>query len=428
MSGELYEQKVAAEGGGYRGGLTPSDLFYHALPHETLILMVHDGVSPEHVDEQGMIVNDLGNAFKELAAELRQAASKEAAGWQGEGARSAFGYLAAYSAWAESSGDAAFLAANRYSQTAAALSHARNSMPEPAGRTVTQSLDVAQRQLAGGDLMGAVGTYRNMMAQANLAMRAQQQAVAVVAQRDRMLYSCGSTQPIYAAPPQLESFTAPAPAAPVGDPGGRPAAVPNFDHTAASAFTPSPPVLSPGPATSAAGSPPVVIQVSDGIGTGSGPSTNPPIAGREVGGWSRLPGSTLDPGVSAGLLPIVGGTGPGGGLERGGSSRSGDGPGRAADRSPGGAEREPGAGKRSGTAGPGAKVAGEAARNGAAGKPGKAGSPGVPGVAGGGRKGEEDKEHQRAAFLVEADPGAALGLEVDTDKDGNKIAPPVLGE
>ncbi|TVT31544.1 hypothetical protein FNH05_28255, partial [Amycolatopsis rhizosphaerae] len=54
VSGELYEQKVTAEGGGYRDGLAPSDLYYHALPHETLILMVHDGVSPEDVDEQGM--------------------------------------------------------------------------------------------------------------------------------------------------------------------------------------------------------------------------------------------------------------------------------------------------------------------------------------------------------------------------------------
>lgn len=219
-SAELYERKLADEGGGYRDGLNTSDVDYRAFPHEQLISTVTDGVSPEDVDEQGMIVNDFGNAFKELSTTFRQAAAKEQAGWQGEGAQAAFGYLAQYADWADASGDKAFLSANRYSQTSAALANARNSMPEPAGRTVTQSTDLAHQQLSHGDIAGVLDTYKNLQQQAQLAFETQQQAAQVVAQRDHMLYSGGSTQPNYVPPPQLSNIATPPPTTTGGGPVG----------------------------------------------------------------------------------------------------------------------------------------------------------------------------------------------------------------
>jgi hypothetical protein len=49
-------------------------------------------------------------------------------------------------------------------------------------------------------------------------------------------------------------------------------------------------------------------------------------------------------------------------------------------------------------------------------------------TAAGGKKADEDKEHKRAPYVVEADPHAVFGFQVDTDASGNKIAPPVIGE
>jgi hypothetical protein len=150
-------------------------------------------------------------------------------------------------------------------------------------------------------------------------------------------------------------------------------------------------------------------------------------------GWLESgAGSTLSPGLDAGMPSPVRGTGTGGDVERGGSGRAGGSSGgRAGGRVPGsgGGEQEPGAGKKSGTAQPGAKAAAaEAECIGAAGKAGKPGAGGMPGAAGSGKKGEEDKEHKRSVVLVEDDPEAALVLKVSTDEHGNKISPPVIGE
>src|SRR5690242_12148167 len=112
---EVYQRIVAAEGGSYRAGLEPSDVDYRGMPHDKLISMVHDSVSPEDIDEQGMIVNDLGNAQKQLASDFRQALTKEEANWRGAGADAAHTFVKQLADWADSSGDAAFLPANRYS-------------------------------------------------------------------------------------------------------------------------------------------------------------------------------------------------------------------------------------------------------------------------------------------------------------------------
>lgn len=51
---------------------------------------------------------------------------------------------------------------------------------------------------------------------------------------------------------------------------------------------------------------------------------------------------------------------------------------------------------------------------------------GMPGAAAG-KKGEEDKEWKRPAYIVDSDPNATCGLNIETDENGNKIAPPVIG-
>lgn len=423
-SAQVFERKLAAAGGGYRPGLDSSDVDYRAMPHERLQAMVHDGASAEEVDEQGQVVNDLGNVFKELTGTIQQAVSKEQAGWQGHGAEAAFAGLGGLSKWLDSSGDAAFLTANRYSQTSAAIANAQHAMPEPAGQPVLQSMAQARQQLSSGDFLAAMQTYQNAQTQANAAFQVQQQAAAVLTARDQTFYGTSSTQPIYAPPPPP---VAPAPAAAASWPGGSVtgsnAVIPQTGHTtAASAFTPPAPAGTSGSSpVPTAGNP-----ISGGSLTGANPVSGTPVSD-PPGGWSRPPGSTLNPGLDAGLVPTVGGTGGGGDTERGGSGRSGSAAGRAAGRVPaGGTTEEPGAGKKTGTAEPGAKAAAEAARSGAAGKTGKAGTSGMPGAAGG-KKGEEDKEHKRPAYIVNDDPNETYGLTIETDENGNKIAPPVIG-
>ncbi|HET6503496.1 MAG TPA: hypothetical protein VFG87_22325 [Amycolatopsis sp.] len=431
-SGELYERRLAAEGGGYRTGLGPSTVDYRGVPHEQLISMVHDGVSPESVDEQGMIVNDLGNAFKEMSTALRQATAKEQAGWQGAGAQAAFTYLGGLAKWADLAGDSAFLAANRYSQTSAALANARNGMPEPAGRTVAQSVSLTREQLAAGDFEGALDTMNTMRSQASIAFQAQQQAAEVLAQRDRMLYSGGSTQPSYAAPPPLP-VPSPAPA--------RPAPGPDLDPAGTAAPAPGR-VTPPQPASSAV----APSATHDGGSSREGDIAAPgsfPRGGATAPG-DRAPGSGNVPAITATATAIATATAAASaeiavsvagnpGASSDGSRRGKESPARGADSSPDpgtGAPPpmgEPGAGRRT-PARRKARAAAEPARPGLPRREPERPGAGPAMTAAGGKKADEDKEHKRAPYVVEADPHAVFGFQVDTDASGNKIAPPVIGE
>ncbi|GAA1946347.1 hypothetical protein [Amycolatopsis minnesotensis] len=116
-------------------------------------------------------------------------------------------------------------------------------------------------------------------------------------------------------------------------------------------------------------------------------------------------------GMIGGFGP-VGGFGPGGGPEGGAGGRAGglggqgQGPGQAGRLTGGAPAAEGGAVKGGGPAG---------------GATGRAGSAGMGGMAPGARgKGEEDREHQRPDYLVEADPDEYFGTD-------ERTSPPVLG-
>ncbi|AIJ21081.1 hypothetical protein [Amycolatopsis methanolica] len=430
-SGQVYTRKLQAEGGGYRDGLAPSDRLYERVPHETLKTMVTEGVSPEEVDEQGIIVNDLGNAFGEMASALRQGVAKEQAGWQGDGANTAFGYFNTLATWADSSKDAAFLSANRYSQTSAALSQARNSMPEPAGKSVDQSIAAARQQLASGDWEGASATMNDMQNQAALQHQAQQEAAAVLAQRDVMLHAGGSTQPVYATPttqPDTGAATSPTFAA-------------NDNTTASSSGGVGPMGGAPGGVRTTGSIAPPTTPLP-GIGTTTGASPTPGFTDN-AGGWGRSPASTV-PGstglsAGAGMMPVA----PGQGDQTRTSPRPGSGSGGRAGAVPragvggraagGGAAGRLGAGqeaagRKAGIGEPGARAAAESANSGRAGAAGKAGASGshLAGPAGNSKK-DEDKDHERPAYLLEDDPDSIFGHEGGTDENGNRISPPVIG-
>lgn len=437
-SRQMYEAKLAAEGTGYRPGMAPSDVLYRSMPHEQMISMVHDGVSAQDVDEKGQVINKLGNAFKAMSATLRQAVTKEQAGWQGAGAEAAFRYLGGLAKWSDMAGDAAFLTANRYSQTSAAVANAQNSMPEPAGRSFAQSMDLARQQFYNGDFLDGIAILKDAQNQATLQFQAQQQAAAVLTARDQTLHSAASTQPMYTAPPPPPQV-APAPAGttpgPVAGGSVESVTVPDVGQTTAASADVSAPTAGAGHTPSIAGGGGSTPTGPVEVGATAGPAPRRrslPGPGTD-GGWSRSSTSTLGPGlgVGGGLVPRATDAGSEG--ERGGSSRgsggSGNSSGRATGRAPNGAtEEKPMTGKRSGSgaAEPGAKAAAEATRAGATGKAGKTGVNGIPGAAGG-KKSEEGEERRRSGYVVDGNPNETYGLNIETDERGNKIAPPVIG-
>ncbi|HEU5476011.1 MAG TPA: hypothetical protein VFV67_35750 [Actinophytocola sp.] len=147
----------------------------------------------------------------------------------------------------------------------------------------------------------------------------------------------------------------------------------------------------------------------DGLRPGRGPGGGPGF-GPGLGG-----GGAGEGGGGRGVSPF--GTGGGGGVD-------GEHGGRGLGRGPGGTAFGPG-GSAPG-AGAGALAAEHAATGG-----GRAGGPGAGGRAGGGMpmggmagargQGDEDGEHQRPSYLVEADPDSLFGTDEMT-------APPVIGE
>ena len=167
--------------------------------------------------------------------------------------------------------------------------------------------------------------------------------------------------------------------------------------------------------------------------TGPGRLPTQPIPGRP---GERLPGgppSEQDPsllGIPGQGPQFGGGPGnPGGNFDEPGgpSGRSGSAGSRLLDsagRGGAGGLGEPeggrgvGAGGRTGAGGFGNAAAQEAAAARAAGRPGQMGPMGPHGQRG---EGEEDTEHQRPDYLVEADPDAIFGTD-------QRTSPPVIGE
>ncbi|MFI5585154.1 hypothetical protein ACIA5G_08990 [Amycolatopsis sp. NPDC051758] len=172
--------------------------------------------------------------------------------------------------------------------------------------------------------------------------------------------------------------------------------------------TPPPPVTPP-PAQHT--QPPVPVPVGDDTVRAQGyvpptpsqyPGYQPPGAGPGGGfGPGSGPGGGFGPGFGGGFGPGGGGFGPGSGASSGSGARG------------------PGASTGAGLPGEGRPGTTGGIRGGAAGKPG---SPGMGGMGQGAKGGKsEDEEHQRASYLLEADPESVFG------PSDERTVPPVIG-
>lgn len=435
-AGQYSSDQAAAltQGQQFRGGLGPSDQRYDGNSHGDLIGMVSNNLSAEKIDQKGEIWNKQGDALNTFSSALSSAASKEGAHWQGPSAEAAHGFFKNLGKWADTAGDGAYLASNRFSQSAAAATTAKNSMPEEIPFDRNAEYKNALNQLATGNLAGAVDTVGNISAKQEQSFQAHQQAAQVMHTYDQSLFDVNSKQPTFAPPPEMgESTTA------SGFSGG----------TEAKGFSGGPgPNSGPGPGIPASGGP---NAPAPGITTGGG-HTGVPTPGQPAGGQ---PG-TFRPGPAPGLAALntpgpsglgrLGSeqyrgkpgrttSGPGGSAASrltngggGGFGRNG-GSGNVAERLAGGkvsageAEKLAGKGGGSGSG----KLPEERITRGGAAAAGKTGGPGAMGAGGapGGRgQKEEDKEKKSPNYLQEEDADVLFGgYEGET-----KPVPPVIGE
>jgi hypothetical protein len=374
----------------------------------------NDSNSPETADNLGRAFNSGGNKLAEAANRLYAAVGKLDAAWTGQAANSAAAALTPLAQHAGDTGVAAQLMGAQMSLQASAASEVRR-MPPPKEFDYQTEL---RKALANPNPAAGINDMKTAKDQADAVKREQ---VSYLNTYTQTMSTVDSKTPSFVPPPpavhgggggtthltggsvnyrgpsggsnqgtstgdQSGPFSGAGPAVGGGQPGDHRddldlSGFPGFPGagTGASGFTPGGPTTAPG---------------LPGGGTAL-PQPSGPAAGS--GGFGAGFGSFGAPGQSGGLGSAAGsGAGSGGPGERGAGGRGGLGA--------GGAGEPLGAGARG--------AAGTAAGRGAAGGPMGAGA--------GGRK-EDDEEHERPSYLVEADPEGTFGTDEVT-------APPVIGQ
>ncbi|MEV7549123.1 hypothetical protein AB0N89_05815 [Amycolatopsis sp. NPDC089917] len=436
-SGE--QATTLAQGQQFRTGLTPSEQRYEAIPHGDLKNMVTQDLDPRDIDEKGELWNNQGNSLNTFSSAVNAAIGKEGEHWQGDGAKAVTDFFSNVSKWADTAGDGAYLASNRFSQSAAAATTAKNSMPEEVPFDRNAEYKNAMQQLGQGNFAGAVETVGNISAKQEQSFQAHQQAAQVMHTYDQSLFDVNSKQPTFAPPPEMgDSTTASGFSGGTeakgfsGGPGPGPGSGPGVSGPG---YTGGPgPTSGPGPGITTGGGHTGVPNPGQPLSGPPGsfrPGPNPGLAamnGPGPSGLGRLgseqyrgkPGRTPSgPGGSAASRLTGGG---GGGFGRNGGS------GNVAERLAGGkvsageAEKLAGKGGGSGSG----KLPEERVTRGGAAAAGKNGGQGPMGAGGPGGKGkkEEDKEKKAPNYLQEEDADVLFGGYDGTTKP----VPPVIGE
>lgn len=426
---EIIEKRIhESESAGveYMEGPPPSDRDYLGEDHATLKSYL-DSVAIDNITVHSDAYHEGSQLLQEVADDLKTELAKLQHEWEGAAADNAHGFFTQLSTWAEGNSHNAQLASDIVYQESEAAAHAKNSMPEP----VPFSWDEELKKW-GGNPFDFGDNVKATFERFGESQRAHEEAARVMATYDGGLHDTGNKQPVFATPPTFGSGagsdSARMPSGTISIPG-------RSDSTSASGFSGgvgssggvpgggwTPPPSSPAPG---GGYAPAPLPVGRGTGaspTGTRPSGyRPPTVPR-----SRVPSHRGNPNTMPGMGPVpMGGFGPGGGGGGGGYS-SGMGRGAAGGFGPGGgAGAGSGAGAASGAGRPGmpggmppAAAPGGAGAAAAAGRGGM-GAAGMGAGAGRG-KGEDDAEHQRPTYLVEADPDDVFGTD-------QRTAPPVIG-
>ncbi|MGQ0837978.1 hypothetical protein [Actinokineospora sp.] len=416
---------ILAQGGEVRDAPTIPGMNYLAVPHDELKRNVMEQADPGEVGRVGDAWVGVGDWMIGFQQQFSSAISNSESQWRGMDGDAARKFMADVGTYVGTAGSSAQLAGRQAQLHSDALATAR-TMPEP----VPFDMNAALADLRStSDPFAFAEKANEHYATFTRSQEAHGQAALVASGYDQSM-SGASTMPAFAAPPAMGGGgTPPQPPPPPSQP---------------------PPVVPPVPP----GGP---IGVSEPFGRPSAwpgsrdsapvtaQSFQPPTGGQGRPGQLPPPKATPNPGLPGGL-PIGGpvggadddrrrggrGLGSGGGFGPGGRGGSAGGFGPGGGRGgfgPGGGSGGPGSGglgagaPKSGVGAVAADHAASGGRGGGAAGAGRGGAASGGGMGGGGGRGQggEDSEHQRPAFLVEADPEGIFGTDEIT-------APPVIGQ
>jgi hypothetical protein len=393
------------DGMGPRGAPRP-DMYHRGKSHEELKAMTDAG---EPAVSQGIADQwrSMGDGLEEAGRMLRDAVSGSESGWSGLAADAMRYRLGQVADWSMSTGQGFTAASSAVGEQGGAVGEAKTRMPEPVPYNPGQIIDEA----GASGLLGIMALPQRLYSQKQKHDAAYDEAVFVVGARDAHLATGAAVIPAFTTPPALNDDG--------GDPGddgadrrgtgGEPGGGPDGDPGSAPAGGPGSTSQGPGPTTTGPTGP---GRGDPGLTTPGFHPSGPP------GGGPGGPGGGIGQGSGApGAGP--GGFVPGGGFGSGGGAGGGSGGGGARGGGPGAGGPGRGPGGATGL-GPGASAEAAGGGRGAAGARGGAGMAGMPMGAGRGR-GDEDTEHERPAYLQEADPESLFGTDEVT-------APPVIGE
>jgi hypothetical protein len=352
--------------------------------------------SPYTADDLGRAFNDGGNSLAEAANGLFDAVSRLDDAWTGAAADTAKGALKPLAKAAGTAGTTAQLMGVRMSQQSVAASEVRK-LPPAKEFDSKQSLHAV---VAGGPA-------------AMQDLKAQKDAADAV-KREQISYLNTYTSTLRAVDAQTPSFVPPQETIGGGGKDGN-------SVTADRIHTPTNRTPTFGETTT--GAPGVK---HPGVSGPHGSSTFTGNHGQTgQSGFAPVPSGTASSGFTPpstnGPAPSTFGPGGGGGGTAGapGGGVGAFGPGFGGF-GPGGTGGAPGAGAGSGAGGSGARIMTPTSMSPGGGAAGRGGAGGMGGGRGKGDK-EEDKEHERPAYLVEGDPESTFGSDELT-------APPVIGE
>jgi hypothetical protein len=141
-----------------------------------------------------------GSALLEAADTLRRAATESEAGWTGEAAEAMRARLAEIAGWSDDTGARISEASQSIARQGEAAEVARRAMPEPVPYDPAQMV----REAGQGGPLAIAGLSRQLYDQKQQHDAAHEDAVRVVAQRDRAMSSAAGEVVVFERPPLLD--------------------------------------------------------------------------------------------------------------------------------------------------------------------------------------------------------------------------------
>ncbi|RZS44916.1 hypothetical protein EV193_101797 [Herbihabitans rhizosphaerae] len=202
---QMYDQALADQSRALADGQTLRDTpavpksVYLAVPHPELRNRI-DGVSPEQIVGVGDDWIATGRAMRDFEADVGRAVTASRTSWRGTAGEAARDYLEAVGKWVGRAGDGAGLTGTQMNMQADAASTARATMPPP----VPFDANAAAAEVrAEQHPMRIMTLHAQHLATHAASQVAHQEAARVMAQYDSSL--AGTTMPAFAKPPTFGS-------------------------------------------------------------------------------------------------------------------------------------------------------------------------------------------------------------------------------